>query len=50
MPRKYISNHTTETTLNWIASFKLDAIVKGFLYERAGLPQKFKFKLSYVTK
>lgn len=46
VPQKYISNHTTEATLNWITNLKLDAIVKNFLYERAGLPQKNQKRLT----
>ncbi|MDM5187308.1 hypothetical protein QUF99_08200 [Bacillus sp. DX4.1] len=46
VPRKYISDHTTETTLNWIANLTLDATVKEFLYERAGLPQKNQDRLT----
>lgn len=40
VPKKCINEHTTETTLNWIDSLKLDKEVKEFLYESAGLPLK----------
>ncbi|PFA22249.1 hypothetical protein CN373_10840 [Bacillus cereus] len=46
VPQKYINNHSTEATLNWIASLRLDAAVKEFLYERAGLPQKHQDRLT----
>lgn len=39
IPKKYINEHTSEKTMNWIENLSVDQSVKSFLFERAGLPQ-----------
>lgn len=38
IPNRFINEHTSEKTMNWIENLSCSIEVKNFLYERAGLP------------
>jgi hypothetical protein len=46
VPIKFINEHTTEKTMNWIESLTLTQQVKEFLYKRAGIPSGDKKRLT----